>query len=523
MGTKEKAKPSKWDNIDTEIEHTGQKITLPAQPSKMPYVKAIEAIQRKIDDENTIMDIREDFEGYPEDAMVAFNKAMVEMYGITSPTPRMTFFGPQAPDLVTIKTGPKDHEAIIVPFGDFTLPNIEKPISMHKTRNEDGMPMLVVTGKVRKKEQGFLRDLAVKTREILAERSIYKGKSIRLLVDRSGELELDRPPLFLETDQIKQDDLILNPNELSQVEASLWAPIMHTEACLKNQIPLNIGVLLEGKYGTGKTMSAHVTSKVCVDNGWTYILLDDVRGLKTALEFAQRYQPAVVFAEDIDRVVEIRDQTGNDILNTIDGVLTKSSQVITVMTTNYVEKIDKAMLRPGRLDSVISIKPPEKEAAQRLITLYGREMLDPKAELDEVSEILAGEIPATIREVVERAKRTALMYGRDKIETSDLITCAHGMEGHLALLNADKDEISIEEEFGQVFSKLVNNSTGDTSAIMHASEQVSSNVQHLSSTAGALAQRIGEVNETLESQANRAEKTYDNSIAIGKTVGAPVR
>ncbi len=173
---------------------------------------------------------------------------------------------------------------------------------------------------------------------------------------------------------------------------------------MKARIPLKRGILLEGPYGCGKTMSANVTSKICIENGWTFILLDDVGALKDALLFAQRYAPAVVFSEDIDRVIEQRDDRGNDLLNTIDGILAKDSQVITVLTTNFVEKLDKAMLRPGRLDAVISLRAPDADSVQRLVNIYARGLLADGENLIAVGEALAGNIPATIREVVERSK-----------------------------------------------------------------------------------------------------------------------
>ena len=232
-------------------------------------------------------------------------------------------------------------------------------------------------------------------------------------------------------------------------------PIKHTQACIDNGIPLNRGILLEGKYGTGKTMTAMMTGQCCEQNDWTFILLDNVKGLKDALLFAQRYQPAVVFAEDVDRIADNRDESGNDLLNTIDGALTKSAKVITVLTTNYVERIHNAMLRPGRLDAVISVTPPDGEAVSRLLRLYARDLIAPDVTLREVGEHLQGQIPATIREVVERSKLAMLSNGRDGLVENDLLIAAKGMTRHLELLNGKpEDNTSDEEKFGQMFVKL---------------------------------------------------------------------
>jgi hypothetical protein len=450
----EKKRAAAWAKRDVGIEYTGTKITLPEDPSKMPIRTAIAALERKAKDEEQELNVVEIISAYPEDALVAFNRAMQTHYGWASPTPIKTFFGEIKPQMVTVQTGPKRGDTIQVPFGQFTLPGVENPIQVHRHADENG-PCLAVTGTVRKREQHIVKRLCELAREILVEHSIYKGQAIRLRTDTCGNLDLGRPPEFIDTDPIKPDELVLNPIELDLVKAALWAPIEHTEACQQHGIPLNRGVLLEGIYGTGKTMTASVTSKVCVDNGWTYILLDDVRGLKEALLFAQRYQPAVVFAEDVDRVADKRDQAGNDLLNTIDGVLSKNSQVITVLTTNHVDRLDKAMLRPGRLDAVISVQAPGPEAVERLMRIYGRKLIAPKANLKEAADALAGNIPATIREVVERSKLAMIANGRTEVAGHDLLVAAQGMAYHLDLLKDKPKTESLEHQLGASIIELV--------------------------------------------------------------------
>lgn len=443
-----------WGKADPAITYEGTMITLPDLPEKMPLKAAISALERLKKDEEQELDVFEILDAYPEDALVALNAAMREVFGWASPVPKMSFFGPIPPDLVTVKVGPKDADSVQVPYGCFSLPGVENSIEVVRSATEAG-PVLVVRGSVRKREASIVRDLANVARKILKERSIYKGKAINLRVDSGGNLSTDTPPNFLETDYIVPEDLILNDIELEQIKSTLWAPVEHTAACVAAKIPLNRGILLEGIYGTGKTMAATVTSKICVDNGWTYILLDDVRALKDALIFAQRYQPAVVFAEDVDRVADVRDQRGNDILNTIDGVLTKNAQVITVLTTNHVDKLDRAMLRPGRLDAVISIRPPEGEAVERLIKLYARNLLDEGSDLSGVAEVIGGNIPATIREVVERSKLSMIYSSRSRITADDLLVAAHGMAGHLALLAGNKPAKPLTEQFGEMFGKML--------------------------------------------------------------------
>lgn len=454
MATKKQLE--KW--ADTDVEHVGTKITLPADPRHMALRDAVDVLEQKIKDEEQMMDVHEIIDAFPLDALVALNHVMKEKFGWTSATSQKieSFFGTQEirPDLITVKTGPKIGDSVQVLSGMFKIPNVENPINTRFIKHK-GRACLVLFGEARKREFHIIKELAEDTRRYLRDNSIYKGKSIQLHVNSSGKLSENAEPQFMETDNIDIDQLVLNEKEIQQVEATLWAPIINTELCIKHKIPLNRGILLEGTYGTGKTMTAHVTSRICVENGWTYIMLDDVRGLADALVFAQRYQPAVVFAEDVDRVVGQRDQAGNDLLNTIDGVLTKNAKVITVLTTNHVENLETAMLRPGRLDAVISVRAPEPEAVKKLIRIYAQDLLAEDENLDAVANILAGQIPATIREVVERSKLGMIYRGAHDLIENDLIISANNMKDHLELLAGKKPEDSAEERLGKALRAVI--------------------------------------------------------------------
>lgn len=453
-----------WRHRDTDIEYSGTKITLPASPKPMPLEAAIEALQQKLADENMMMDVVEQVPGYPFDSAVAFVKAMREIYGWASAVPTPTFWGPKAPDLITVKTGPNADDVIQVPMGSFRIPGVENDIMVHIADHQgDGKPVLCIHGNVRKREHHVIKELVIRTQAILARESIYRGKAIRLSVQTDGTLDRGLQPGFLPTDHVKPNELILSRTVQANLDTSLFTLIKHTETCVLHNIPLKRGVLLEGKYGTGKSMTAAVTSKVCVENGWTFIMLDNVRGLRDALEFAKAYQPAVVFAEDIDRGTETRDEKTNDLLNVIDGVVTKNSKVITVLTTNHVEKINQAMLRPGRLDAVISVLPPDEEAVGRLVHLYARSLIDIEEPLDRIGKMMAGEIPATIREVVERSKLGMISRGATRIIEDDLLTAADGMKRHLELLNKPTDTAKTPaERLGDAMTEIVGGPQADT-------------------------------------------------------------
>lgn len=456
--TQKPAKPD-WDKLNPDITRSGKHIVLPADPSEMSIKDAMKALDRKDKEENQKVNIHEIIDGFPTDALVAVNFAMQEIYGWASPVPTPGFWGPTPPQMLTIKTGPRPEDKVVVPLGAYMLPGVEDPINTtFHSSPEHGGACLVVYGTLKRKDVGVVMKVVTLARHILKQRSIYKGKPIQLSLNGNLEIDTHRPPVFMEgIDDVRQEQLVLNAPEMAAIEASLWTPIKYTANCRKHKIPLKRGILLEGRYGIGKTMTARTTAKICQDNGWTFIMLSDVRGLRSALEFARRYQPAVVFAEDIDRAIADRDDVGNDLINTIDGVVNSRDEVIVVLTTNYVEKLDRSMLRPGRLDAVVRIKTPNVESAKRLILNYSQSALVPGTDVTEAATQLADSqaIPATIREVVERAKLNMLASGRDSIGADDLNIAALSMVEHMALLAEPKEGTTKYERLGRALEEVL--------------------------------------------------------------------
>src|SRR5882672_4924778 len=231
---------------------------------------------------------------------------------------------------------------------------------------------------------------------------------------------------------------------MDQVVTNLWTPIEHTAWCREHDVPLKRGVLLEGPYGTGKTLAATITAKKCEANGWTFITVGRVSALEAALQFAVGYQPCVVFVEDIDReMAGERTAKMDDILNKVDGIVSKVSEIMVVLTSNKAGEINRAMLRPGRLDAVLHIGAPDAGAVQKLLRVYGRKLIRPDEDLTQAGAALAGRIPAVIREVVERSKLYAISRAPGAeffLTDADIVRSAKGMAHHLRLLDGDPTE-----------------------------------------------------------------------------------
>ncbi|CCK68852.1 bifunctional AAA family ATPase chaperone/translocase BCS1 KNAG_0B04170 [Huiozyma naganishii CBS 8797] len=130
-------------------------------------------------------------------------------------------------------------------------------------------------------------------------------------------------------------------------------------------IPYRRGYLLYGPPGSGKTsfiqaLAGELDYNICILNLSENNLTDD------RLNHLMNNMPerSILLLEDIDAAFNERSQTGetgfhssvtfSGLLNALDGV-TSSEETITFMTTNHPEKLDRAIMRPGRIDYKVLI------------------------------------------------------------------------------------------------------------------------------------------------------------------------
>jgi transitional endoplasmic reticulum ATPase len=423
----------------------GRKLIL---PEGMSIAAGIDWLQKKEREENTMVAVQHEFaNAFPTDTLVNIQRALADIYNWVDNIPTPGFFGPNPPVMITVRVGPGTGDFLQVPLGRVALPGIKGHLEtvLHGPRGRQ--PSAYLTGEVRQGDKPKVLEIIKRVEERLLETSIYRGKAIRISWKwmRDGEaFDLGKhSPQFLDLTNADEAGLVFSEDVAKAIEQGLFTPIEQTEACRINGVPLKRGVLLEGPPGTGKTLVAYVTAAKAVKNGWGFVYLDDVRDIRNGLALARQYGRSVVFSEDMDRVVTgERDASMDEILNVLDGVDTKDQEIITVLTTNHIRAIIKPILRPGRVDTLLSTRPPDAEAAARLVVLYGRGLLDPTADIESVGNLLNGQIPAVIREVVERAKIAAIgrlksAHIRGKVLATDLITAAKAMKAHADMLVED--------------------------------------------------------------------------------------
>ena len=426
-----------------EVVRHGEKLVV---PEGMPIPAAIELLAAKERSEQQIVSVNEKVRCFPWDGAFALRQAMDEVFGIALDDGREVdgLFGKVKLNAQTFAIEVGFGQTVQVPWGQFKIAATDNPDQnwlQCDTYFEQNQVIFQIVGQVQRKYLPLVSKVAARVREIVAERSIYRGKAVRIRFrDEDGDVIPLAEPKFFEVDHFR-DGPIFSRDIQRMVNTNVYTPLVAPEACEAAGVPFKRGVLLAGPFGTGKTLVAHEVAKKATQNGITFLYLEDVRELVDGLRFAQMYQPCVVFAEDLDRATEgdTRTVSIDSILNTLDGVDTKSSQVMVVCTTNNLERINQAILRPGRFDAIIPVEPPDSEAVIKLVKRYAGVLLNEEDDLSEVGRKCSGMIPAIIREIVERSKleviaRTGDIATFGSIKTEDLLAAATQMVKQRELL-----------------------------------------------------------------------------------------
>lgn len=427
-----------------DIKRQGEQIIL---PPGMSYKTAREWLTRQEQAEETVVNINHEIACFPLDGMVALMKAFERKFGYTQLRGEQSFWGENPPHLVKVDTNAHGGYEM-APWCKLLPPPWEGGYLQPQV---PAVGKLIIGGQVKKKFEGQVRDLLDLAQHIVKTESIYKGKAFRIDLSfmpevARGNIRFDpttHRPYFLDMTGIREDQLILNKGTRFELEISVLMRLKQAKACIANNISIKHGVLMVGKYGTGKSTSGMVLGSVAEDNDYTFIYNKSPEQLVEALALARLYAPAVLFCEDIDELVSgERNQEMNNILEAIDGIEAKTAPVICVFTSNNPERIHPAFLRPGRIDTVIEMPAPDAETAAEFVKVFttdpdGQSLLAPDVDMAAIGRATEGMVAATISEVVRSAKcRTMSRVGENligQVTGEDIELAARYKHKHLQL------------------------------------------------------------------------------------------
>ena len=180
------------------------------------------------------------------------------------------------------------------------------------------------------------------------------------------------------TDTIHLPDKILQET-LEDVDKFL----NNTNLYLQHGVPYKRNYLFEGIPGTGKTslifvLASHFNMNVAIINFG--LSIDDATFMKSVSKLPD---DTFLVLEDIDALFVERKAgdahksmvSFSGILNTLDGLARRDKQ-ITFLTTNYISKLDSALIRPGRIDKIITFSHATIDQVKKFYMKFFPEQVD---------------------------------------------------------------------------------------------------------------------------------------------------
>ena len=225
------------------------------------------------------------------------------------------------------------------------------------------------------------------------------------------------------------------------------------------------GILLHGPPGTGKTLLAKA---VAHESGAQFFsqsaaaFVEMFAGLGAArirrlFAIARKHRPAIIFIDEIDAVGgergsdnnSEREQTLNQLLVEMDGFNTGGDLVV-IAASNLLEKLDPALLRPGRFDRQVFVSPPDVAGRQDVLRVHTRskplaEDIDLEILARQTSGLTGADLANICNEAaIFAARRSGAAIGQADFDGA-LERVVAGMQSRRALNERERRKVAFHE------------------------------------------------------------------------------
>jgi len=204
------------------------------------------------------------------------------------------------------------------------------------------------------------------------------------------------------------------------------------------------GVLLHGPPGTGKTLLAKA---VAHESGARFYsqsaasFVEMFAGLgasrvRRLFRIARKNEPAIIFIDELDAVggrrgMDIsgeKDQTLNQLLIEMDG-FHSTGRVVVIAASNLLDKLDPALLRPGRFDRQIYVAPPDVRDRELILEVHTRDKRVESVDFGLIARQTSGLTGADLANICNEA---AIFAARRAAEEIEMIDFDHALERIIA-------------------------------------------------------------------------------------------
>ncbi len=234
------------------------------------------------------------------------------------------------------------------------------------------------------------------------------------------------------------------------------------------------GILLHGPPGTGKTLLAKAAAneakaKFFAQSAAAFVEMFAGLGaarIRRLFRIARKQAPAIIFIDELDAVGSTRgsdfsgekDQTLNQLLVEMDG-FAGSDDLVVIGASNLLEKLDPALLRPGRFDRQIFVSPPDLKGREEILRVHSRDKPLHNVDLELVARQTSGLTGADLANICNEAAIFAGRNRRDVVLMSDfeaaLERVVAGMQSRRVINDHEKRVVAYHEAGHALCSELL--------------------------------------------------------------------
>ncbi|MCL5009772.1 MAG: CDC48 family AAA ATPase [Candidatus Parvarchaeota archaeon] len=244
------------------------------------------------------------------------------------------------------------------------------------------------------------------------------------------EVQVERP-------DVKWKDVGGLDRVKEQLKEAIEWPLKYPSAFLKLGITPPKGILLYGPPGTGKTLLAKAVANETESNFiaikgpeiYSKWVGESEKKVRDIFDKARQVSPSIIFIDEIDSIASSRssidgnnvnEQVVNQLLTELDGI-EPLKNVVVIAATNRIDRIDPAILRSGRFDSVVFVPPPTQEERKAVFSVYLNKM-PIEGDKSELIDYLSSRSEGYVGSDIERLTKEAGMIALRNDINSNIVT-----------------------------------------------------------------------------------------------------
>jgi proteasome regulatory subunit len=243
--------------------------------------------------------------------------------------------------------------------------------------------------------------------------------------------------VIIEKPKISWDNVGGLEEEIEEIREVIELPLLKPDKFRQIGIEPPKGLLLYGPPGTGKTL---VAKAVAASTNSTFIEIvgselvqkfigEGAKLVKEVFSLARSKAPSIVFIDELDAIAAKRVELGTSgerevqrtfmqLLAEIDG-FDNLDNVKIIGCTNRKDILDEAVLRPGRLDRLVYIKPPSEKGREEIFRIHSKNMKKVGVNYGRLAKLTEGMSGAEIKAICTEAGYFAIRKDKKSVSMKD--------------------------------------------------------------------------------------------------------